>query len=305
MKQIPWTEKYRPQHLNQIVFDNINKKIFESILDTNYFPNLLLHGPPGTGKTTTIINLIKSYQEKYETPNKQLIIHLNASDERGIDIIRNQLQQFTNSQSFFLNGTKFVILDEVDYMTKNAQHALKILIRKYSKTIRFCLMCNYISKLILPLQYEFIKLRFNNLNHNDIFHFLQNINIKEGKKFSETSIDNIVHTYGSDIRSMINYMQSNQTRAIESLTNTHFDNLTTYIKKNTIDNCITYIFSWKDQFKINITEILYKYFMYLFYNHKYIITPKTVEFMEQFINSNEYNELELIHYFVLFFKNEF
>ena len=101
MKQIPWTEKYRPQHLNQIVFDNINKKIFETILDTNYFPNLLLHGPPGTGKTTTIINLIKSYQEKYETPNNQLIIHLNASDERGIDIIRNQLQQFTNSQSFF------------------------------------------------------------------------------------------------------------------------------------------------------------------------------------------------------------
>lgn len=305
MKQIPWTEKYRPQHLNQIVFDNINKKIFETILDTNYFPNLLLHGPPGTGKTTTIINLIKSYQEKYETPNNQLIIHLNASDERGIDIIRNQLQQFTNSQSFFLNGTKFVILDEVDYMTKNAQHALKILIHKYSKTIRFCLMCNYISKLILPLQYEFIKLRFNNLNHDDIVHFLQNINVKEGGKFSETSIDNVVYTYGSDIRSMINYMQSNQTRAIESLTNAHFDDLTTYIKTNTIDNSITYIFSCKDQFKINITEILYKFFIYLFYNHKYIITPKTVEFMEQFINSNEYNELELIHYFVLFFKNEF
>lgn len=305
MKQIPWTEKYRPQHLNQIVFDNINKKIFETILDTNYFPNLLLHGPPGTGKTTTIINLIKSYQEKYETPNNQLIIHLNASDERGIDIIRNQLQQFTNSQSFFLNGTKFVILDEVDYMTKNAQHALKILIHKYSKTIRFCLMCNYISKLILPLQYEFIKLRFNNLNHDDIVHFLQNINVKEGGEFSETSIDNVVYTYGSDIRSMINYMQSNQTRAIESLTNAHFDDLTTYIKKNKIENCITYILSWKDQFKINITEILYKFFIYLFYNHKYIITPKTVEFMEQFINSNEYNELELIHYFVLFFKNEF
>ena len=101
---------------------------------------------------------------------------MNASDERGIDIIHNQLQQFTNTQSFFIQGTKFVILDEIDYMTKNAQHALKILIHKYSKNIRFCLMCNYISKLILPLQNEFIKLRFNNLNYNDILHFLQDIN---------------------------------------------------------------------------------------------------------------------------------
>ena len=77
MKQIPWTEKYRPQNLNQIVFDDINKKIFNTILDKKYFPNILLHGPPGTGKTTTIINLINAYQSKYETINKQLVIHLN------------------------------------------------------------------------------------------------------------------------------------------------------------------------------------------------------------------------------------
>jgi DNA polymerase III delta prime subunit len=89
---IPWVEKYRPTRLEDIVLEPINRQIFENILHTRYFPNLLLYGPPGTGKTTTIINLINAYQERYNQKNKGLMIHLNASDERGIDIIRNQIK---------------------------------------------------------------------------------------------------------------------------------------------------------------------------------------------------------------------
>ena len=84
----------------------------------NEFPNLLFYGPPGTGKTTTIINLIDKYQEKYHQKRKGLKIHLNASDDRGIDIIRNQINNFVNTKILFGNGMKFIILDEVDYMTK-------------------------------------------------------------------------------------------------------------------------------------------------------------------------------------------
>ena len=87
METVPWVEKYRPTDFDNIVLEPINQKLFRNILDKNYFPNLLFYGPPGTGKTTTIINLINEYQNiHYKATNKNLVIHLNASDERGIDI---------------------------------------------------------------------------------------------------------------------------------------------------------------------------------------------------------------------------
>ena len=127
-ESIPWVEKYRPKQLSDVVLDVNNKIILDNIIEQDHFPNLLLYGPPGTGKTTTIINLINSYQTKYKQNHKGLMIHLNASDERGIDIIRNQIASFVNSSGLFMDGMKFVVLDEVDYMTKNAQQALKYLL---------------------------------------------------------------------------------------------------------------------------------------------------------------------------------
>ena len=101
---IPWVEKYRPSRLKDIVLDEINSNILKSIIEQHHFPNLLLYGPPGTGKTTTIINLIKSYQEKMKNVDSKMVIHLNASDDRGIDIIRNQISQFVNSKCLFNSG---------------------------------------------------------------------------------------------------------------------------------------------------------------------------------------------------------
>ena len=132
---IPWVEKYRPESFDDIVLDNSNRHILKNIIEQNYFPNLLFYGPPGTGKTTTIINLINLYQAKYNQQKKELVIHLNASDDRGIDIIRNQINQFVNSKGLFTTGIKFIILDEVDYMTKNAQNALKQLLQIYMKNM--------------------------------------------------------------------------------------------------------------------------------------------------------------------------
>ena len=97
MDFIPWVEKYRPDDFNDIVLEDINKTILTNIIEKDNFPNLLFYGPPGTGKTTTIINLIDKYQEKYNQKRKGLKIHLNASDDRGIDIIRNQINNFVKS----------------------------------------------------------------------------------------------------------------------------------------------------------------------------------------------------------------
>ena len=174
---VPLMESHRPKKFEDIVLDPLNKKILKNIIETSYFPNLLFYGPPGTGKTTTIINLINAYQEKINIKNKDLVIHLNASDERGIDIIRNQINFFVNSKPLFHTGMKFVILDEVDYMTKNAQQALRYLLQNYYSNVRFCLICNYISKIDEGLQNEFIRLRFNQLPKNDIISFLTNISI--------------------------------------------------------------------------------------------------------------------------------
>ena len=212
METSPWVEKYRPNKFEDIVLTPINKKILENIIKFNYFPNLLFYGPPGTGKTTTIINLINKYQETFNQKKKGLIIHLNASDDRGIDIIRNQIYQFVNTKTLFGNGMKFIILDEVDYMTKNAQQALHYLIQKYNTQIRFCLICNYISRIDAALQNEFIRLRFCQLPKDDIFLFLKNIVEKENLSVTDSHLQNIRSIFKSDIRSMINFLQSNHTQ---------------------------------------------------------------------------------------------
>ena len=204
----PWVEKYRPTSFEEIVFDPLNKIILENIISNQSFPNLLFYGPPGTGKTTSIINLINAYQNN--SGYKNLMIHLNASDERGIDIIRNQINSFVNSKSLFNDGMKFVILDEVDYMTKNAQIALKYLLQNYKSNVRFCLICNYISRIDEALQNEFVRLRFNQLPETDILRFLKNINKSENLAYSDDALLSIQQLFNSDIRSMINYMQSNE-----------------------------------------------------------------------------------------------
>ena len=204
----PWVEKYRPNSFEDIVLDPINKKILENIIKMEHFPNLLFYGPPGTGKTTSVINLIQAYQKKCN--QKNLMIHLNASDERGIDIIRNQINTFVNSKSLFNNGMKFVILDEVDYMTKNAQIALRYLLQDYKYNVRFCLICNYISRIDEALQNEFVRLRFNQLPESEIIKFLNIINEKENLQYNSVTIHLIQKLFNSDIRSMINYMQSNE-----------------------------------------------------------------------------------------------
>ena len=228
---IPWTEKYRPNKFEDIVLDPLNRLFFMNILEKQYFPNLLLYGPPGTGKTTTIINLINAYQTMFQSKsiahaitthtstnnmNKSLVIHLNASDERGIDIIRNHIYQFVNTKNLFDVGYKFVILDEVDYMTKNAQQALKNLLQSCGSNVKFCLICNYISKIEASLQQEFICVRFNQLPKVKIHSFIRDICNKESIQLSDHAINVIQNIYKSDIRSMINFIQLNQNISLDN-----------------------------------------------------------------------------------------
>ena len=207
---IPWVEKYRPNCIKNIVLEDTNKKLINNIVKNKYFPNLLLYGPPGTGKTTTIINLINEYQEKhYKKINKDSIIHLNASDERGIDVIRCHIFDFIKTKTFNNISKKFVILDEVDYMTTSAQHALKFIVENEKNNVVFILICNYISKINSSIQNLFLNIRFNDLPKDEIIKLIKNIKKKENIKIKNTQIERIQEYFKSDIRSMINYIQCN------------------------------------------------------------------------------------------------
>uniref|UniRef100_A0A6C0BWA1 AAA+ ATPase domain-containing protein n=1 Tax=viral metagenome TaxID=1070528 RepID=A0A6C0BWA1_9ZZZZ len=232
-KQGPWVEKYRPDQFEKIVLDDINHDILTNIITQNDFPNLLFYGQPGTGKTTTIINLIKEYQKKATgSEDSKMMIHLNASDDRGIDIIRSQINNFVSSKPLFNTGIKFIILDEADYMTKTAQQALHILIEQGKNDVRFCLICNYISKIDLSLQNEFIHMRFNILPKDKILEFLKTIIVNEKLKLDDEILKHIININNNDIRSMINYIQVNQEKIqhVKVITNTLYQNIDNILK---------------------------------------------------------------------------
>jgi len=310
MKNIPWVEKYRPHEFEKIVLDKYNKQILENIVNKNYFPNLLFYGPPGTGKTTTIINLIKIYQKKHNQEYKELVIHLNASDERGIEIIRTQIQCFVNCKNLFRKGKKFVILDEIDYMTKNAQQALKFLIQEYSEEVSFCLICNYISKIEMELQNDFVKLRYNELPSQCVINFLKNIIKLETLNVEEENIKIIQSLFKSDIRSMINFIQNNHNTLITKIKNIEniFEDIFESIvvnKKYSIEKNAEYIEGLCIEFDIELSAFIKKFFKFIIHNKLECINNKKYLFDNTgFICHNLTNNIHyVLNYMCSFLKN--
>jgi len=203
----PWVELYRPTRFEDIVLSEDNRRLFAAMLREGYIPNMLFHGSPGTGKTTTILNLIAAYQESRGEKNKGLVIHLNASDDRGIDVLRAQIHGFVASKTLFGGGVKFVVLDEVDYMTKPAQQSLGYLLEFDA---RFCIICNYISKIEPSLQSYFMKIKFSDLPPKQVSAFLLNVAHHEKVPLTEDDARGIQGLFGSDLRSMVNYVQTNR-----------------------------------------------------------------------------------------------
>jgi len=300
---VPLVEFYRPKKFDDIVLDNLNKQILKNVIETSYFPNLLFYGPPGTGKTTTIINLINSYQEKLNNKNKDLVIHLNASDERGIDIIRNQINYFVNSKPLFNTGMKFVILDEVDYMTKNAQQALRYLLQNYSNNVRFCLICNYISKIDEGLQNEFIRLRFNQLPKEEIIQFLTKISVSENLNMTQKMLSSIQKLYKSDIRSMINFMQSNQdlvkinSEEVKIIDNDVWNEILTMLsKRENIEKIYSYIQKISIDYNIDKKNIIKDFLNYIIRNHLKYLNIDFLNFIENLMHSQIQNNSVYVYY---------
>jgi len=300
MNDIPWVEKYRPKLLDGVILNHYNKGVLNNIVAKRHFPNLLFYGPPGTGKTTTMVNLIDLYQ-KDVTMKKSLTIHLNASDERGIDTIRQQISSFVNTNGLFSKGLKFIILDEVDYMTKSAQLGLKYLIENSNENIRYCLICNYISKIDKSLQNSFIKLKFNSLPEKDIIFLLRDISINEKLNLSIDKLTLIQRYFDSDIRSMINYMQTNKIM-VNLIDNTILDNLID--KEKTLDELKSKINKICIKYNVDSYCLIKDYIRYIINNKKIAITTNNIGSLESIIrgldvinNSNlDYILVKLLHF---------
>lgn len=284
---IPWVEKYRPTSIEDIVLSHENKELLEHMIQRNKLVNLLFYGPPGTGKTTTITNFIRKYQQTYDQENKDLIIHMNASDERGIETIRSQIMQFVNTKNLFNKGIKWVILDEVDYMTINGQIALKNLIQSLTQTnnqIIFCLIGNYLSKIEQQLQNVCIHIRFNQLPHDHIINLLRNICSSENISMEQCFYTHLIDYYHSDVRSMINYLQINHSRMKHNnlINDKQFCSLYDYVINNDIDSITKYIKTQSYMLNIAVHTFIEKSSLY------FIEHPNLLVSLDTFLHEIKY-----------------
>ncbi|KAK9096090.1 hypothetical protein Sjap_021587 [Stephania japonica] len=207
-KSVPWVEKYRPQSLADVAAHRDIVDTIDRLTSENKLPHLLLYGPPGTGKTSTILAVARKL---YGAQFHNMILELNASDDRGIDVVRQQIQDFASTQSFSFgvkSPVKLVLLDEADAMTKDAQFALRRVIEKYTKNTRFALICNQVNKIIPALQSRCTRFRFAPLDASHVTERLKHVISAEGLNVDDTGLTALVRLSNGDMRKALNILQS-------------------------------------------------------------------------------------------------
>ncbi|ODQ77101.1 hypothetical protein BABINDRAFT_67980 [Babjeviella inositovora NRRL Y-12698] len=204
-ENLPWVEKYRPTTLEDVygqldIVSTVKRFVHEGRL-----PHLLFYGPPGTGKTSTIIALAR---EIYGANYKSMVLELNASDDRGIDVVRNQIKNFASTRQIFSQGFKLIILDEADAMTSVAQNALRRIIEKYTKNTRFCILANYAHKLNPALLSRCTRFRFSPLSEDAIHERVKNVVIREHLSIQDDALHALLKLSKGDMRKALNVLQA-------------------------------------------------------------------------------------------------
>ena len=201
--ELPWTEKYRPKKLKEMIGQDPIVNRLEAYVKARSMPHLLFAGPAGSGKTTAAICIANELFGSIE----QDFLELNASDERGIDVVRTKIKDFARTRP--LHGDfKIIFLDEADALTSDAQNALRRTMESYTQTCRFFLSCNYSSKIIEPIQSRCAIFRFKRISKEEIKKQLENILKKENVAFDSNGLDSILYVVEGDMRLAINILQS-------------------------------------------------------------------------------------------------
>ncbi|MFQ3275450.1 MAG: replication factor C small subunit [Candidatus Nanohaloarchaea archaeon] len=199
-----WTEKYRPDTLTEVVGQEKIVDRLTSFVEEDSIPHLMFAGPAGTGKTTCAMALAK---DLYGDSWRQNFMETNASDERGIDVVRERIKDFARTKPVNADY-KIIFLDEADALTQDAQQALRRTMEQFSDNCRFILSCNYSSKIIDPIQSRCAVFRFNRLDDEDVEEYITRIAENEGFKISREAIDAVLRVSGGDLRRVTNVLQT-------------------------------------------------------------------------------------------------
>ena len=205
MDSLPWVEKYRPNNLNDIISHKEIINTLTNLISNQKIPHMIFYGPPGTGKTTTILACAKKiYGQNY----RSMILELNGSDDRGINIIRSQIKYFSKIKNLTVpNKPKIIILDEADSLTYDAQFALRRVMEKYTNNVRFCLICNYLNKLIPAIHSRCTLFKFSTIQYDAIYSKIIEICEKEQIKLPQKVIDNSIQMSCGDFRKTLNFIE--------------------------------------------------------------------------------------------------
>jgi replication factor C small subunit len=201
---IPWVEKYRPVKLKDVIGHEAVTKRLEAFVKSKNLPHLLFCGPPGSGKTACALAMAR---ELYGEAMPQCFLELNASDERGIDVVRGKIKDFARTLPLSDVSFKLILLDECDSMTSDAQQALRRTMETFSGNTRFVLSANYSSRIIEPIQSRCAVFRFPRLAENEIREIIERIEKGEGLKLDAKASDAVVYVADGDARKAINVLQ--------------------------------------------------------------------------------------------------
>uniref|UniRef100_A0A1A8BXW2 Activator 1 subunit 5 n=1 Tax=Nothobranchius kadleci TaxID=1051664 RepID=A0A1A8BXW2_NOTKA len=205
-RNLPWVEKYRPQTLDDLISHKDILSTLQRFISEDRLPHLLFYGPPGTGKTSTILACARQLYKDKEF--NSMVLELNASDDRGIDVVRGPILSFASTRTIFKKGFKLVILDEADAMTQDAQNALRRVIEKFTENTRFCLICNYLSKIIPALQSRCTRFRFGPLSPDQMVPRLEHVIQQENVEVTPDGMKAVVTLSSGDMRRSLNILQS-------------------------------------------------------------------------------------------------
>ncbi|CED82898.1 p-loop containing nucleoside triphosphate hydrolase protein [Phaffia rhodozyma] len=202
---LPWVEKYRPVTLDDVVSHQSITSTIEKFIEKQRLPHLLFYGPPGTGKTSTILAVARRI---YGQTFRKNILELNASDDRGIDVVREQIKNFASTRTLYSKGFKLIILDEADMMTNAAQAALRRVIEQYTKNVRFCIICNYVNKITPAIQSRCTRFRFSPLPMPEVEKRIKVVVEEEKVNLDPSGLTALLKLSKGDMRRALNVLQA-------------------------------------------------------------------------------------------------